>query len=284
MKEYFTFTKNQTRAIISLLIAIILSSLILFLIPIFLKKEIQIDSTELESLTKKIHTKANNSDQNTENISKLTPFNFDPNTIDSVGYEKMGLRPKLIHTMLNYRNKGGKYYKKEDVQKMFGLRPEEYEQLEPFIHIAKQEKQWSNTNDKSTNIIVELNTADTSQLIQLKGIGSKLSINIIKYRTQIGGFSEVSQLKEVYGISPETYSNIQKQIQVDRSKILKINLNEITFNELNQHPYFKGALCKEICDLRKKKNYHIENLEELKEIQLINEEIFRKIAPYISVK
>jgi DNA uptake protein ComE-like DNA-binding protein len=46
----------------------------------------------------------------------------------------------------------------------------------------------------------------------------------------------------------------------------------------------KGDIAKAIADFRKAKNYHIDNLQQLKEIQLINEEIFRKIAPYLSIQ
>ena len=63
--------------------------------------------------------------------------------------------------------------------------------------------------------------------------------------------------------------------------VKRINLNEATFLEIHAHPYLRGELAKDIVDLRKQKNYHFENLLQLKEIELLDEKLFRKIAPYI---
>ncbi len=283
LKEYFTFSNNQKYAIIAILILIIICWGLYFYIPLYFNEQTKVDSTKLYELALQIKSTDNNSELTETNNSRLTPYPFDPNTLDSLGFAKMGLRPKMIHTILNYRNKGGKFYSNEDVKKMYGLRYDEYKQLEPYIqlHSIKNNYERFPKQDKSLNI--ELNSADTSKLIQLNGIGPKLSVNIIKYREQLGGFYSVNQLSEVWGISTETFNKIKNQLWVDKKHIKKINLNEITYNELNLHPYFKGNLCKEIIELRKKKGYHFENIEEIKEIGLINDEIFRKIAPYLIV-
>ncbi len=283
IKDYFSFSKNQKIAIISIILAIILSWSFYFYIPSFYQSSPKIDSLTLNELALQIKPENSFFEEKTQEPSKLTPFTFDPNTLDSLGFAKMGLRPKLIHTILNYRNKGGHFYSKEDVKKMYGLKDEEYVQMESYIQINSVKNKWNQTAQQA-NLHIEINSADTSELVKLNGIGAKLSMNIIQYRKQLGGFYTINQLNEVYGISPETFTKIKNQIWVNQSKIQKINLNEITYNELNQHPYFKGNLCKEIIDLRKKKDYHLENIEEIKEIALINDEIFRKIAPYIIVK
>jgi competence ComEA-like helix-hairpin-helix protein len=118
----------------------------------------------------------------------------------------------------------------------------------------------------------------------LNGIGSKLAMNIVKYRTQLGGFVRVEQLNEVYGITPETFQKIKGNCKIDLSVVRSLNLREVTFAELNNHPYLKGELAKAIADYRKSKNYQIDNITQLKEIQFINDEIFRKIAPYLIIQ
>ena len=230
-------------------------------------------------------------DENTDNYTdnnyknyipvKLTPFSFDPNTLDSAGFKKIGLRDKLIHTIINYRNKGGRFYNNESLKRIYGLHEDEYNQLEPYISIT------SNNHfeqRKKEAISVELNSADTALLVKLRGIGSKLSMNIIQYRNQIGGFARTEQLKEVYGISDETFDMIKSSVHINASLIRKINLNEATYNEINMHPYLRGEIARAIVDFRKKKNYHLDNIAQLKEIELINDEIFRKIAPYITIQ
>ncbi len=215
--------------------------------------------------------------------AKLTPFSFDPNTLDETGFRRLGLRDKLIHTLLNYRNKGGKFYNKESLKRIYGLHDNEYAQLEAYINIPSSYKNEFNTKPKEV-LHIELNTADTSALIKLRGIGSKLSMNIIKLREQLGGFARVEQLKEVYGISEETFQLIRSSVFVNTSQVKKLNLNAATFYELNAHPYLKGEIAKAFVEYRKLHNYKIENLNQIKEITLINEEIFRKIVPYLRIQ
>ena len=279
LKDFFTFTKNQSRAIAFLLIAIFLSITLLVLMPMIYKVSHEKTTDELKKMTALI--KVDEKSEILETSGPLTPFPFDPNLLDSLGFVKLGLRTKLIHTLLNYRNKGGRFYNKESVKRIYGMQDTEYAQLAPFIKIE-------NTNQfekfQKNDLIVELNSADTSQLIQLKGIGSKLSLNIVQYRSQLGGFVNVEQLKEVYGISKETYAMIKPSIKVNNAHIQKINLNAATLYEINKHPYLKGEIANAIVEYRKKQHYHIANIQQLKEIELINEEFFRKIAPYITIQ
>jgi len=290
-KEYFTFTKGQSIAILILSITIFACSFMYFLLPQWTAKSNNRNIAKLDEMIAQMQVDSATATQNysyskdKEEIKpqKLTPFMFDPNTLDESGFLKLGLREKLVGTLLNYRNKGGKFYNKESLKRIYGLHPEEYAQLEPYINIPGSYDSKS-TNKTKTAITVELNRADTSQLVLLNGIGSKLAMNIVKYRTQLGGFVRLEQLNEVYGISPETYQKIKGNCKIDQSAVRKLNLNEATFAELNLHPYLKGEIAKSIADFRKSKNYHIDNINQVKEIQLINDEIFRKIAPYLIVQ
>ncbi|MBK7588910.1 MAG: helix-hairpin-helix domain-containing protein [Bacteroidetes bacterium] len=279
LKDFFTFTKNQSRAIAILLIAIFLSLTLYVLMPMIYKVNHENTADELKKMIAQI--KLDETSEKHQISTPLTPFPFDPNSLDSLGFVKLGLRSKLIHTLLNYRNKGGRFYNKESVKRIYGMQDTEYVQLAPFIKI-ENENQFEKY--KKDVMIVELNTADTSQLIQLKGIGSKLSMNIVQYRSQLGGFVHVNQLKEVYGISKETFAMIKPSIKVNNAHIQKINLNAATLYEINKHPYLKGEIANAIVEYRKKQHYHIANIQQLKEIELINEEIFRKIAPYITIQ
>ncbi len=289
-KDYFIFTKGQSRALWTLVLLILLITIVYFLLPQWIKPEIKPPSDELKSLMAMIHEDSNTTkyEQGSQfkkdnSPRQLTPFNFDPNTLDEIGFKKLGLSDKLVSTILNFRNKGGHFYNKESLKRIYGLHEEEYAQLEPYISIPGNHESKFGQKPKEI-IVVELNSADTAQLVKLRGIGSKLSMNIVKYRSQLGGFAQVEQLKEVFGISAETYENIKGNCKINASLIHKLKLNEATYAELNAHPYLKGDLAKAIADLRKAKNYHIENLQQLKEIQLINEKIFRKIAPYLSIQ
>lgn len=285
MKEFFTFTKGQHRALIVLLILIFLASIFYFSIPSLFSQKQMLPNGELEKWMAQIEVDSNFYENSTHSHgdvrpSKLNPFPFDPNTLDEKGFKKLGLRDKLIATLLNYRNKGGKFYNKESLRRIYGLQADEYSQLESFIVIEN-----NNAYAKSKPAIhVELNTADTALLVQLRMIGSKLAMRIVEYRERLGGFVHVNQLKEVYGISPETFAIIVPNCRVQVHRTKKINLQTATYSELNAHPYLHGEIATAIADFRKSKHYQIDNLEELRGIPLINEEIFRKIVPYLSLQ
>lgn len=70
-------------------------------------------------------------------------------------------------------------------------------------------------NREYDKLMIELNSADTTELKQLRGIGSKLSQRIVKYRKKIGGFTRKEQLKDIYGLSEETYRHILPHVWVD---------------------------------------------------------------------
>ena len=284
LKEYFSFTKGQRIAIVSLLSLIVILSVVNFLMPFFIHPKVEMPSDELKQLMAKIKVDSSQNNYYSSNEkyvpTKLTPFNFNPNELDSSGFIRLGLRAKLAHTILNYRNKGGRFYNKEGFQKMYGLHEEEYKQLEAYIAIPESNK----FQYKPKEVVsIELNSADTMQLNKLRGIGNKLSMNIVKYRTELGGFARVEQLKEVWGISPETFDMIKGNCHVNSKAIKKINLNEATLAEINIHPYLKGEIAKALVNYRKEHNYKIDNLLQIKEIELINDEIFRKIVPYLKL-
>ena len=251
--------------------------------PYFIHPKAQMPTKELKQLMAsiKIDSSYNNYSTNEKYVPiKLTPFNFNPNELDSIGFIRLGLRSKLTHTILNYRNKGGHFYNRAGFKKMYGLHEDEYKQLEEYISIpASNQFQY-----KPKEVVsIELNSADTMQLNKLRGIGNKLSMNIVKYRTELGGFARVEQLKEVWGISNETYDMIKGNCHVNTKAIKKINLNEATLAEINVHPYLKGEIAKSIVNYRKEHHYKIDNLSQIKEIELINDELFRKIAPYLKL-
>jgi competence ComEA-like helix-hairpin-helix protein len=69
---------------------------------------------------------------------------------------------------------------------------------------------------KPVTMRINLNRADSAELVKLYGIGPVLSKRIIKYRNSLGGkFQSVDQLKNVYGLSEETFNSIKPYLIVD---------------------------------------------------------------------
>src|SRR5690554_6099535 len=70
-------------------------------------------------------------------------FDFDPNTATREDFLNLGLPLKTVNILLNFRNKGGRFYRKEDVQKIYTLNEEDYKRLEPYIVLAKPQQRES---------------------------------------------------------------------------------------------------------------------------------------------
>ncbi|MBQ2025277.1 MAG: helix-hairpin-helix domain-containing protein [Paludibacteraceae bacterium] len=138
---------------------------------------------------------------------------------------------------------------------------------------------------KTANIInpVELNTADTTQLKQLQGIGSGFANMIVNYRNKLGGFYRKEQLLEVYHFPPQTFQNIQHQLHVDTTLITKIPLNTATIQQLKRHPYIRYFQAKSLVENRQARPHvRYNSLHDIVLDKDVTEAFLQKIAPYLS--
>ena len=127
--------------------------------------------------------------------------------------------------------------------------------------------------------VVELNTCDSASLEALPGIGPVLSARIIKYRNLLGGFADKDQLKEVYGLSAETFSLISNRVKADPSMIRKININTAEYRQLIRLPYFEKSEVTAILKYREL-NGRINKLSDIVENKIITEEKADKVKWY----
>ena len=221
--------------------------------------------------------------------NKLTPFDFDPNIITIEELRALGLSEKQANTIDNYKSKGGKFRKKEDFKKMYCISDVEYEVLAPFIKISSPKKSEETPYTKSTAyssktvFTVNLNEADTLDLKELRGIGSAFSKRIVAYRTRLGGFYDKNQLLEVYGFSEELLMQIENSLIIDTAMVRKINLNTASIDEMKKHPYLDYYKAKAIATYREKVK-PFDNIEEILLANLIYEETFNKIKPYLTAE
>ena len=217
--------------------------------------------------------------------SKL--FNFDPNLIGADDWQLLGLSAKQAAVILRYREKGGRYYKKEDLKKMYVISPKMYERLTPYIYIKETEQKGShsypayNHPAKQKPAFISLNTADTLQLMEIKGVGPAFARRIFNYRQRLGGFYKKEQLLEVYGLDSLKYNEIKDQLVLDDQPLTRINLNTALFDDLKNHPYLKYKQVNAIIQFRKQHgNYG--NIADLKKVAILSAETIEKLAPYIS--
>lgn len=223
-------------------------------------------------------------------------FNFDPNTASAEQLKELGLRDKTISILSNYRSKGGKFRKPEDLQKVYGLQPHEFERLKPFIVIAdnqmaKEYKPVSHQNPGATApkteykkraVAIDVNNADTTAFQSLYGIGSKLAARIVNFRNKLGGFYSIEQVGETYGVPDSTFIRIKPFLQLNPATLLQLDLNQATYNELNAHPYISSKLAYLIMKYRKDQGA-FKSIETLNELVAQTNDSFEKIQHYVRV-
>jgi len=135
------------------------------------------------------------------------------------------------------------------------------------------------TNGKK-RLLLDLNKCDSASLVALPGIGPVLSARILKYRSLIGGYVSVLQLKEVYGLPEETFNLISSRVSADSLSIRKIMINEYDFKQLIRHPYFQKSDVISILKYRELKG-RISGIEVMIENNLISPLTAKKIGPYL---
>ncbi len=241
-----------------------------------------------------------------ERFSEPKLFNFDPNTVSVAGWQQLGLPRWMAERIEKYRSKGGQFRKKEDLLKIYDFPPDLYDQLEPYIALKETPrtdrfgatKSYVNqpyaSNDRpayparpayperpAKPVIqpFDINTADTSQLIALKGIGATLAGRIVKYRDGLGGFIAPEQFRDVYGLDSLALAELQKFGQI-RSAPHKILVNTASAEDLDRHPFLSRRQAQIIVTYREQHGAYT-SAESLKPIRILDAKTIEKIAPYL---
>lgn len=230
-------------------------------------------------------------------------FVFDPNDLPVSDWERLGLADRQIRMIKNYEAKGGHFRKKEDLAKIYAITDADYAQLAPYIRIKKTHS--INDNDSGEvplrpvtssvpipekpeamppeePVWIELNTTDSLALQALPGIGPVYASRIVRFRNLLGGFHDTQQLLNVYGMDTARYNQLKPLVFVDTAAMRKIPVNSADYYQLRKHPYISSTLARLIVQYRKQHGPY-RQLTDLLEIAVMDEENFRKIAPYLNV-
>ena len=217
---------------------------------------------------------------------------FDPNIADSSTLVHLGFKPWQAKNILKYRAKGGRYSKAEDIKRLYGMTDSMYQALRPYISIAREQldsvdqdtmKMDSLAKRVSINrdTILNLRTADTTELKMIRGIGSYRARQIVRYREQLGGFVRVEQVMEVTGMDQMVEDSVLKWFVLDSVVVEKIRVNHVSAQRLSKHPYLRFEQAKAIYELRRKK-IRLNSVNDLESIDCIDEKTLEKISPYLN--
>ena len=131
--------------------------------------------------------------------------------------------------------------------------------------------------------ILDINTADSAAWVALTGVGPTLASRIIQFRNKLGAFHNLNQLTEVYGFKEDLLFDLKERISLKEINGFQFNLNQVTYEELSKHPYFKYKLSKAIVNYRQQHG-NFSTLSDLRQIKLVNDSIFELILPYLKLE
>lgn len=289
----FGFSKREYNGLLYLVIIIIIVTLTPYLYQYYLNtKSVQNDNEKLALqklvLVDRYNKKTfNNTRDEIESSTAKRPvhyFEFNPNTITEKEWQQFGLSYKQAMSIVNYIKRGGKFYKAEDLKKMYTISLEKYEALLPYVSIPKTDqldKKSAFVYTKKEPVIIEINAADTLELDKIKGVGPAFARRIVKYRGRLGGFHTKEQLFEVFGVDTPKFNEIKNQIKIDMEGIVKLNINTVEFDELKRHPYLTFKQMNAIIQYRKQHGPY-KSIADLSKVLILKPETIQKIAPYLS--
>jgi competence protein ComEA len=307
--EYLFFTRKERIAIIFVVLLMMVYPLIPTLY-VLINKPDPVDHKTFENEIASLDMKEpdSNSAYSKQNYPQYQPsekkyydkavkgelFYFDPNTLSIEGWMKLGVREKTANTIHNYLSKGGRFYKPEDISKIWGLHEDEVQRLLPYIRIEPKPARNYNkypgsentkTYEKSTYTITpcDVNYSDTAAFIALPGIGSKLAARIVAFREKLGGFYKIEQVAETYGLPDSTFQKIKSRLVIGNSNVKKLNINMATIDELKAHPYLRYNIANAIVQYRLQHG-SFSSVADIKKIMMITDDIYNKAAPYLIVK
>jgi competence protein ComEA len=285
IKNYLSVTKKEWNGMVVLVILIALVLLLPYAYQFYHKDNTKINETDFNKavaiLSKAQTDPSTNKTASDEKPANPVLFDFNPNNLSADQWKQLGMSEHQIKTIKNYESKGGHFYRNTDLQKVYGITPDDYKRLEPYIDIPQKEAYAS--IKLKPGATVEINTADSAKLTEVRGIGPSFAMRIIRYRDRLGGFYQKEQMKDVYGVDSAKYVEISNQLTVDPAAVTKLKINSISFESLRQFPYLTYKQVNAVIQYRVQHgNYS--SVSDMENIAIITPEILHKIGPYLSFK
>lgn len=218
----------------------------------------------------------------------LRPRRFNPNTADSIVLLEQGLKEWQVSNMLKYRRAGGRWRKRSDMKRLYGLSEEQYRRIRPYLDLpdslpgdtARRDTLPRYVSHKRDTIL-ELNTADTAQLVLLRGIGRWTAMQIVRYREQLGGYYSVEQLREIPHIDQHMLDTVIRRFTLDTTRITPIRVNRCAVGTLSRHPYLRFEQARAIYEHRRR-HIRLSGMDDLRGLPELSQDDLQRLRPYLS--
>lgn len=206
-------------------------------------------------------------------------FVFDPNTASMDTLRELGFSDFAADNLCRYISKGGVIRKKEDLLKIYGVDNDFFGKIAPYIALDSTKGFMKGKVEPS---VIELNSADSTILVSIPGIGPTYASRIIRYRKLLGGYYNSEQLLEVYGVTEALFHRICPYLEIDTVRIEKKKINLAEYSDLRTHPYISNRQARLIVDSRSDRGPW-GNINELKLDTIFSRPEFERVSHYLTL-
>lgn len=206
---------------------------------------------------------------------------FDPNHIARKELIELGLDSGIARRIIRYREKGGRFRRKEDLARIYGMDSVWFRTAANWMTFAPQDPLPSKAKSiQKSRKKEDINLADTLQLQDVYGIGPTLARRIATFRDRLGGFVSMEQLREVYGLDSAVVGRVKRQFEIAPGfEPRKINLLQATLEEISRHPYISRKQAQAILAYRAQ--HSLETPEQLLSLPQLDQHWLTKMRPYL---
>ena len=299
-KDFFYFSLSERRAIYVLLVLIAVLVVAIVWTPAPEVQSVNVVAEADSLVLSRKYNEERKSFTKKERIQEevsIVLIPFDPNLADSIEFLRLGLPSYVIKNVIKYRQKGGRFSTPESFARIYGLTEAKFKELQPYIYISEEfikkpnRKKSAHERPKREEkvdslqkpfkypegTLVDVNTADTTELKKIPGIGGGIACRIVAYRNRLGGFYTLEQLNEVEFVT----ADLLKWFKLEGDSVRKLPINRVGLDKLRAHPYINFYQAKVIVEYRRKKG-EIKSLSQLALYEEFTEKDFKRLSAYIS--
>lgn len=269
-KSHFVFNRSERNGIFLLAVIIILLQTFYFSFDFFSSPQ-NTSPEDLEQLAR-FQQQIDSVKRVASTADSVQFHSFNPNFISDYKAYTLGMSIEEIDKLHAFRAEDKWINSTVEFQEVTGISDSLLSLISPYFRFP----QWRRDNggERESNIVSassfpveDLNEASSEAFRRVQGVGEVLSERIVKYRKRIGGFVNISQLNDVYGLSPEVVDRISVAFEIrEIPGREKKDLNSISVLALSEIPGFTYELARDVIEYRERRE-GIVNFNELAEIK-----------------